>query len=183
MVENLVVSNIENAMRSLIATVLSVATLLSVSSSAFAQGAQPNPLTPQPTPQLTPQPTPSPTPSTAAPSQPTTPADYMRAWPEQGRYHPCPASVGFGNGRSVCLGVDEPRRHVRHVASMGIMSQVATVITISDPAGIAPRSGSTQLKRSPAARSALACNTEPAGRILGQSFGAAPFFISSVRES
>jgi hypothetical protein len=66
---------------------------------------------------------------------------------------------------------------------MGIMSQVATVITISDPAGIAPRSGSTsQLKRSPAARSALV-NTEPAGRILGQSFGAAPFFISSVRES
>jgi len=178
-------------MRSLIATVLSVATLLSVSSSAFTQGAQLNPqtpqptpqLTPQPTPQLTPQPTPSPTPTTAASSQPTTPADYMRAWPEQGRYHPCPASVGFGNGRSVCLGLDEPRRHVRHVASMGIMSQVATVITISDPAGIAPRSGSTQLKRSPAARSALACNTEPAGRILGQSFGAAPFFISSVRES
>ena len=51
---------------------------------------------------------------------------------------------------------------------MGIMFQVATVITISDPAGIAPRSGSTsQLKRSPAARSALVCNTEPAGRILG----------------
>ena len=67
---------------------------------------------------------------------------------------------------------------------MGIMSEVATVITISDPAGVAPRSGSTsQLKRSPAARSALACNTEPAGRILGRSFGAAPFFISSVRES
>jgi hypothetical protein len=117
MVENLVVSNIENAMRSLIATVLSVATLLSVSSSAFTQGAQLNPQTPQPTPQLTPQPTPSPTPSTAASSQPTTPADYMRAWPEPGRYHPCPASVGFGNGRSVCLGLDEPRRHVRHVAS------------------------------------------------------------------
>jgi hypothetical protein len=123
MVENLVVSSIENAMRSLIATVLSVATLLSVSSSAFAQGAQLNPQTPQPTPQLTPQPTPqptpSPTPSTAASSQPTTPADYMRAWPEPGRYHPCPASVGFGNGRSVCLGLDEPRRHVRHVASYG----------------------------------------------------------------
>src|SRR6516225_6837388 len=96
-------------MRSLIATVFSVTTLLSVSSSAFAQGAQP---TPQPTPQLTPQPTPGPTPSTASSSQPTTPPDYMRAWPEPGRYHPCPASVGFGNGRSVCLGLDE---HV-HVA-------------------------------------------------------------------
>ena len=99
-------------MRSLIATVFSVTTLLSVSSSAFAQGAQP---TPQPTPQLTPQPTPGPTPSTASSSQPTTPPDYMRAWPEPGRYHPCPASVGFGNGRSVFLGLDEPRRHVRHV--------------------------------------------------------------------
>src|SRR6516225_5424768 len=95
-------------MRSLIAAVFFVATLLSVSSSAFAQGAQPTPeLNPQPTPQLTPQPTPGPTPSTASSSQPTTPPDYMRAWPEPGRYHPCPASVGFGNGRSVCLGLDE----------------------------------------------------------------------------
>jgi hypothetical protein len=103
-------------MRSFIATVFSVATLLSVSSSAFAQGAQPTPeLNPQPTPQPAPQPTPGPTPSTASSSQPTTPPDYMRAWPEPGRYHPCPSSVGFGNDRSVCLGLDEPRRRVRHV--------------------------------------------------------------------
>ena len=95
-------------MRSLIFAVLFVAALLSVSSSASAQG-------PEPTPQPTPQPIPTPTPTTAASSQPTTPQDYMRAWPEPGRYHPCPASVGFGNGRSVCLGLDEPRRHVRHV--------------------------------------------------------------------
>jgi len=109
-------------MRSLIAAVLLVATLLSVSSSAFAQGAQPIPqptpqptpqLTPQPSPQLTPQPTPGPTPSTASSSQTT--KEEFRAWPEPGRYHPCPSSVGFGNGRSVCLGLDEPRRHVRHV--------------------------------------------------------------------
>jgi hypothetical protein len=116
MVENSVGSSIENAMRSLIATVLSVATLLSVSSSAFAQGAQPAPsaqpappVSPgQPGPTVSPGPTPAPAPS----------VEY-RAWPEPGRYHPCPASVGFGNGRSVCLGVDEPRRHVRHVASYG----------------------------------------------------------------
>jgi hypothetical protein len=99
----------ENAMRSLIATVLSVATLLSVSSSAFAQGAQPAPsaqpappVSPgQPGPTVSPGPTPAPAPS----------SEY-RAWPEPGRYHPCPSSVGFGNGRSVCLGLDEPRRHV-----------------------------------------------------------------------
>jgi len=114
-------------MRSLIAAVLLVATLLSVSSSAFAQGAQPIPqptpqptpqltpqpspqLTPQPSPQLTPQPTPGPTPSTASSSQTT--KEEFRAWPEPGWYHPCPSSVGFGNGRSVCLGLDE---HV-HVA-------------------------------------------------------------------
>jgi hypothetical protein len=65
-------------MRSLIATVLSVATLLSLSSSAFA-------------------------------------AEPIRTWPEPGRYHPCPSSVGLPNGRTVCLGLDEPRRHVRHV--------------------------------------------------------------------
>jgi hypothetical protein len=132
----------ENVMRSLIFAVSFVAALLSVSSSAFAQGAQPIPqltpqptpqltpqptpqltpqpipqLVPQPTPQLTPQPTPSPTPSTAASSQPTTPADYMRAWPEPGRYHPCPASVGLPNGRTVCLGLDDERRRsrTRHV--------------------------------------------------------------------
>jgi len=101
-------------MRPLIATVLSVATLLSVSSSAFAQAAQPSPQpTPQPTPQPAPQPTPGPTPSTASSSQPT--KEEYRAWPEPGRYHPCPSSVSFGNGRSVCLGLDEPRRHVGHV--------------------------------------------------------------------
>src|SRR6516164_8228532 len=111
-------------MRSLIFAVLFVAALLSVSSNAFAQGAQPIPQltpqpTPQPTPQLAPQPTPSPTPSTAASSQPTTPpADYMRAWPEPGRYHPCPSSVGLPNGRTVCLGWDHERRRprARHVA-------------------------------------------------------------------
>ena len=98
-------------MRSLIAAVFFVVTLLSLSSSAFAQGAQPMPqVTPQQTPQLTPQPIPTPSPSTAAPSQPTTPPDYMRAWPEPGRYHPCPASVGFGNGRSVCLGLERGPR-------------------------------------------------------------------------
>jgi hypothetical protein len=123
----------------------SVVALLSISSSAFAQGAQPTPqptqptpqLTPQPTPQLTPQPTPQLTlqpnpqptpqptpkptpsaPSSAASSQPTTAADYMRAWPEPGRYHPCPASVGFPNGRTVCLGWEDERRRprTRHVA-------------------------------------------------------------------
>jgi len=40
-VNNMVASVRENAMRSLVAAVFSVATLLSVSSSAFAQGAQP----------------------------------------------------------------------------------------------------------------------------------------------
>jgi len=93
-------------MRSLIAAVLLVATLLSVSSSAFAQGAQPTPeLNPQPSPQPALQPTPGPTPSTASSSQTT--KEEFRAWPEPGRYHPCPSSVGFGNGRSVCLGLDE----------------------------------------------------------------------------
>jgi len=124
----------ENAMPSLIPAVFFLAALLSVSSSAFAQGAQPTPqltpqptpqLTPQPTPQGTPQPTPSPTPSTAS-SQSTTPPEYERAWPEPGpRYHPCPASVGLPNGRVVCLGWDDERRRprtrpvVRRVASWG----------------------------------------------------------------
>jgi hypothetical protein len=110
-------------MRSLIFAVLFVAALLSASSTACAQGAQPIPqLTPEPPPQLTPQPTPQPTPgptpSTAASSQPTTPPEYMRAWPESGRYHPCPASVGLPNGRTVCLGWDDERRRsrTRHVA-------------------------------------------------------------------
>jgi hypothetical protein len=139
----------ESAMRSLIFAVFSVAALLSASSNAFAQGAQPIPqLTPQPTPPLAPQPTPqltpptpqlnpkttpqptsppipSETPSTAASSQPTTPENYMRAWPEPGSYHPCPASVGLPNGRTVCLGLDDERRRprtryvARRVASWG----------------------------------------------------------------
>jgi hypothetical protein len=115
-----------NAMRSLILAIFSFAALLSVSPSVSAQGTQPTPQltptpqpnpqltpTPQTTPQSTPQPTPRPTPSTAASSQPTTPADYMRAWPEPGRYHPCPASVGLPNGRTVCLGLDDERRRPR----------------------------------------------------------------------
>jgi hypothetical protein len=81
-------------MRSLIAAVFFVATLLSVSSSAFAQ-------------ELGPSPTPSLGPSSQSSSTYNTPAIK-----ETGRYHPCPASVGFGNGRSVGLGLDE---HV-HVA-------------------------------------------------------------------
>ena len=83
-------------MRSLIAAVYSVATLLSVSSSAFAQGAQPT----------APPPPPIGSPSTVAiPS-----AGETRLWREPGRYHPCPASVSFGNGRSVCLGLERGPR-------------------------------------------------------------------------
>jgi hypothetical protein len=134
-------------MPSLIPVAFLVAALLSVSSSAFAQGARPIPqptpqltpqptpqpppqptpqATPQPTPQGTPQPTPSPTPSMASSSQSTTPPEYQTAWPEPGpRYHPCPASVGLPNGRVVCLGWDDERRRprtrplVRRVASWG----------------------------------------------------------------
>jgi hypothetical protein len=123
-------------MRSLILAVFSVAALLCVNSDALAQGVQPIPQltpqpntqpTPQPNTQLTPlpntQPTPSPPPSAAASSQATKPSEY-RAYPEPGRYHPCPASVGFPDGRTVCLGLDERRRprtwHVaRRVASWG----------------------------------------------------------------
>jgi hypothetical protein len=135
-------------MRSLILAVFSVAALLCVSSNALAQGVQPIPrLTPppntQPTPplsgqpapqpntqpapepntQLTP-PTPSPTPGAAASSPATKESEY-RAYPESGRYHPCPASVGFPDGRTVCLGLDDVRRRpytrhaVRRVASWG----------------------------------------------------------------
>ena len=126
-------------MRALIATVFSVAVLMSPNSGVLAQSAQPSPspvpnvvpspnpptptVTPSPSPTLSPtlptlsptlpapspSPTPSPAPSSAASSINTPPIR------ETGRYHPCPASVGFGNGRSVCLGLDEPRRHV-HVA-------------------------------------------------------------------
>jgi hypothetical protein len=132
-------------MRSLILAVFSVAALLCVSSDALAQGVQPipqltpqpntrptpqlsiqptpqpNTQTPQPNTQLTPlpntQPTPSPPPGAAASSEATKPSEY-RAYPEPGRYHPCPASVGFPDGRTVCLGLDDVRRrpHSRHVA-------------------------------------------------------------------
>jgi hypothetical protein len=92
-------------MRSLIAPVVFVAALLPANPGAFAQNAQPSP---GPTVGL------GPTPSSPPSSQSGT-EQAPKAWPEPGRYHPCPASVSFGNGRSVCLGLDEPRRHVRHV--------------------------------------------------------------------
>ena len=110
-------------MRSLIATVFSVTTLLSVCSSAFAQGAQPAPSA-----AIIGKPSTAPSPSGGETGAAEERAERLeraeraeraeqaqRAWPEPGRYHPCPSSVGFGNGRSVCLGLDEPRRHVRHV--------------------------------------------------------------------
>jgi len=104
----------ENAMRASIAAVLSVAVLMSLTSGAFAQGAQPSPNpTPSPTPNASPTPGPGPAPtsrSTPTPTSTETPPLH-----ETGRYHPCPGYVSFGNGRSVCLGVYEPRRHVRHV--------------------------------------------------------------------
>ena len=83
-------------MRSLILAVFSAA-LLSVSCSAFAQGAQP---IPQPT-------IPSPTPR-AVPYQPSS-SEYHVSYAEPGRYHPCPASVGF-NSRTVCLGLERGPR-------------------------------------------------------------------------
>jgi hypothetical protein len=109
-------------MRAVIATMFSVAVLMSLNSGVFAQGAQPNAT---PTPNVTPSPNalpsitvptppPSPTPNPAPSSQ----ASSINITPplrETGRYHPCPASVAFANGRSVCLGLDEPRRHL-HVA-------------------------------------------------------------------
>jgi hypothetical protein len=124
-------------MCSLIGAVFSVAALLSATSGAFAQGAQPGPtpgpgltvpapkVSPGPTPGVAPRPTFAPTPDAAptpptanpgptvspAPSSQSSTEETARAWPEPGRYHPCPASVSFGNGRSVCLGLDEPRRH------------------------------------------------------------------------
>jgi hypothetical protein len=100
-----------------IAAVVFVAALLSANSGAFAQDAQPGPgptVSPGPTPGPGPTVKPGPTVSPAPSSQSST-EEIPRTWPEPGRYHPCPASVDFGNGRSVCLGVDEPRRHVRHV--------------------------------------------------------------------
>ena len=65
-------------MRSLILAVFSLAALLSVSASAFAQGAQ---LTPQSTPQLTPQPTPQPIPGPS----PSTASGYWLHKPIFGR--------------------------------------------------------------------------------------------------
>jgi hypothetical protein len=118
-VDNLASWAPENPMRS---AVFCVAVLLSVTSGSFAQNAQPSAspapggLTPTPTPNPSPTPSPglkpepSPAPSTQASSE-----ESPKAWPEPGRYHPCPASVGFSPGRSVCLGLDEPRRHVRHM--------------------------------------------------------------------
>jgi hypothetical protein len=106
----------ENAMRSLIVAVFSVA-LLCVSSGAFAQDVQPIPQpNTQPSTRPTAQPTPRPTPGAASSSQPT-PSEYT-SYSEPGRYHPCPASVGFPDGRVVCLGWDDERRrsHTRHVA-------------------------------------------------------------------
>jgi hypothetical protein len=79
--------------------------------------APPVPAPTVPAPTVSPGPTPGaaptvlPTVSPAPSSQSSTEETSPRAWPEPGRYHPCPASVSFGNGRSVCLGLDEPRRH------------------------------------------------------------------------
>ena len=113
-------------MRSLIAAVFFVVTLLSVSSSAFAQGAQPAPSA-----AIIGKPSTAPSPSSGETRAAEERAERLeraeaverterleraeQAWPEPGRSYPCPSSVSFGNGRSVCLGLDEPRRHVRHV--------------------------------------------------------------------
>ena len=107
-------------MRSLIAAVFFVVTLLSVSSSAFAQGAQPAPSA-----AIIGKPSTAPSPSGGETGAAEERAERLaraerleraeQAWPEPGRSYPCPSSVSFGNGRSVCLGLDEPRRHVRHV--------------------------------------------------------------------
>jgi hypothetical protein len=118
-------------MRALIATVFSVAVLMSPNFGVLAQGAQPSaPTTPNVAPSLnaTPNVTPSPNPAPSitipapgpspTPNPPSSQSSSVNITPplrETGRYHPCPASVGFGNGRSVCLGLDEPRKHV-HVA-------------------------------------------------------------------
>jgi hypothetical protein len=93
-------------MRTLIAAVFSVAALLSVSSGAFAQGAQ---IVPAPPPQGA-QPIPGAPPAQGAqPAQPipsastTSLSEYSPTYEEHGRYHPCPSSVRF-NGRNACLG-------------------------------------------------------------------------------
>jgi len=77
-------------MRSWIFTVISAAALLSVSSGVFAQGAEPA--------QGAPPPVGSPG---AVPSFESEPP-----LSEPRRYHPCPASVEFSNGRNVCLGLE-----------------------------------------------------------------------------
>ena len=88
-------------MRSLIATVFSVAALLSVNSGAFAQGAQPQGAQPQGAqPQIAQPQIAQPTPGPASSSE--------YSYQEHGRYHPCPSSVRF-NGRNVCLGCPAPR--------------------------------------------------------------------------
>jgi hypothetical protein len=79
-------------MRSLIATVFSVAALLSVSSGVFAQGAQPAQGAP---------------PAQGAQPIPTAASEYSPTYEEHGRYHPCPSSVRF-SGRNACLGCPDP---------------------------------------------------------------------------
>jgi len=80
-------------MRPLIFAVIFVAASLFVSSSAFAQGAQPAP--------------PPPPVGGAVPTFETAPPLV-----EPGEYRPCPASVEL-NGRVVCLGLDDEKRRPR----------------------------------------------------------------------
>jgi hypothetical protein len=133
-------------MRSLILAAFSVAALLSVNSGVvLAQGTPTNPgpvpnsgptpsaspvpnggcqgdlcgLTPTPNPSPTPSPGPKPTIGLTPGPEPASQSsseESPRAYPEAGRYHPCPASVGFPDGRTVCLGLDNERRRPRHVA-------------------------------------------------------------------
>jgi hypothetical protein len=86
----------ENAMRSLIAAVFSVAALLSVNSGAFSQRVQPQGVQPQAAqPQVAQPQATEPKPNAASSSE--------YSYEEHGRYHPCPSSVRF-NGRNACLG-------------------------------------------------------------------------------
>jgi hypothetical protein len=94
----------ENTMRSLIATVFSVAVLLSVTSGVFAQGVQPVQGSPPP---QSAQPIPSTPPAQGAQPIPSATSEYSPTYEEHGRYHPCPSSVRF-NGRSACLGCPDP---------------------------------------------------------------------------
>jgi hypothetical protein len=110
----------ENAMGPLIAVVFSVAALLSAISGAFAQGAEPGSsptvspsVTPGPSPTPSPSSTPNPSPTPSPGPSPQSSSTYNTPpIKETGRYHPCPASVGLPNGRTVCLGLDQPARHV-----------------------------------------------------------------------